>query len=89
MLVANPTFRRMSEVAGTSSLGLPSLEMEALGRKQFALLDFVQRRARRGDLEKVLCEMLKFARRREWLKIAGGNKSRLLEAKLKIVQPCS
>eukprot|EP00439_Symbiodinium_sp_Y106_P012988 s5629_g1.t3 len=71
------------DVAGTSSLGLPSLEMEALGRKQFALLDFVQRRARRGDLEKVLCEMLKFARRREWLKIAGGNKSRLLEAILR------
>ena len=83
LLVAGSTFRNACEVAGVSSLEHPSLEMEALGRKQFALLDFVQRRAHRGDLDKVLSEMLKFARRREWLKIAGGNKSRLLEAEQK------
>ena len=58
----------------------PQVDIEALGRKQLALLHFVQRRAPQGNLEAILAEIVKFARRREWLKIAGGRKARLMEA---------
>ena len=71
--------RDTAEVAGVE-LHHPAFDIAALGRKQFALLQYVQRRVQQGDLDGVLSEMVRFARRREWLKIAGGNKARLLEA---------
>ena len=48
-----------------------------------ALLEFIQRRAPQGDLAATLHSMQLFAEEREWLKIAGGSKSKLLQQVLR------
>ncbi|CAJ1461024.1 unnamed protein product [Effrenium voratum] len=52
------------------------------GRKELTLLDFVQRRAPRGQLHAVLNEVRHFARK-EWLKLAAGAKASVLRAVLR------
>ena len=70
--------RDAAEVAGVT-LEHSNFDVGVQGRKQLALLDRVQRQVPRRNIEAVLAEMVKFARRREWLKIAGGRKGRILE----------
>ncbi|CAE8633249.1 unnamed protein product, partial [Polarella glacialis] len=61
----------------------PPVPVAELARKQASVLDFVRRQAPQGDLEAVLSAMRDFAQQREWLKVAGGAKARLLEAVLR------
>eukprot|EP00929_Paragymnodinium_shiwhaense_P107227 TRINITY_DN73302_c0_g1_i1.p1 TRINITY_DN73302_c0_g1~~TRINITY_DN73302_c0_g1_i1.p1 ORF type:complete len:1147 (-),score=266.32 TRINITY_DN73302_c0_g1_i1:43-3483(-) len=53
-----------------------------LGRgasKQASVLEFVKRFAKRGDLDGVIDSIEEYAKRYDWLKVAGGPKARLLE----------
>ena len=48
--------------------------------KEFSLLDFIVTRVPRGDLSALLATVKRFAGEKEWLKVAGGSKARLLQA---------
>ncbi|CAK9080040.1 unnamed protein product [Durusdinium trenchii] len=51
--------------------------------KEFSLLDFIVTRVPRGDLSALLATVKRFAGEKEWLKVAGGSKARLLQAVLR------
>ncbi|CAK0866131.1 unnamed protein product, partial [Prorocentrum cordatum] len=61
--------------------------LRALARKQVALLKHVWLQSKQGDVDSVLEAIESFARTHEWLKIAGGDKARLLAACVRAGKP--
>jgi len=61
----------------------PGMTLADLAKKEVSILDYVRRRSARGDLDAVLQSIQRFAKEHQWLKVAGGGKSMLLQGSLK------
>lgn len=58
-------------------------QLGPLAKKEQKVHKFVQRYAPRGDLDATLAAIEKFAEESSWLKVAGGDKARILEGVLR------